>query len=99
MDFWRKQTWDLVGRSWIWFTLSGVLFLLGMAAWIGMGLNLGIDFTGGSLLQYQFPGKIAEGSAAEGEAVGKIRDAADFDFHWHVVPPASHVAGRGTTAQ
>jgi len=77
VDFWRKQTWDLVGRSWIWFTLSGVLFVLGMAAWIGMGLNLGIDFTGGSLLQYQFPGKIAEGSAAEGEAIGKIRSALD----------------------
>ena len=77
MDFWRKQTWDLVGRSWIWFTVSGVLFVLGMTAWIGMGLNLGIDFTGGSLLQYQFPGKIAEGSASEGEAIGKIRGALD----------------------
>ena len=77
MDFWRRQTWDLVGRSWIWFTLSGVLFVLGMIAWIGMGLNLGIDFTGGSLLQYQFQGKIAEGSAAEGEAIAKIRSALD----------------------
>jgi preprotein translocase subunit SecF len=77
VDFWRRQTWDLVGRSWIWFTLSGVLFVLGVAAWIGMGLNLGIDFTGGSLLQYKFAGQIAEGSAAEGEAVGKIRSALD----------------------
>jgi len=77
VDFWRRQTWDLVGRSWMWFTLSGVLFVIGLGCWIAFGLNYGIDFTGGSLLQYEFAQPIAVGAAQEADAVAKVRSALD----------------------
>jgi len=54
VDFFRRQNWDIVGRSWLWFTISGIVIALGMGFWAVQGLNWGIDFTGGSLLRYQF---------------------------------------------
>ncbi|MFP4248114.1 MAG: protein translocase subunit SecF [Armatimonadota bacterium] len=54
MDFFRKQNWDIMKYTWLWFTISGILILSGMGFWAVRGLNWGIDFTGGSLLQYEF---------------------------------------------
>ena len=45
---------DIIGRSKIWFTLSGILVIASVAALLVYGLNLGIDFTGGSLLDVRF---------------------------------------------
>ena len=59
MDFFRRQNWDLVGKSWIWFTLSGVLLAAGIGVWAIKGLNLGIDFTGGGMIRYEFARPIA----------------------------------------
>lgn len=38
----------------IWFTISGILFLASILFWIAWGLKLGIDFTGGSLLEIEY---------------------------------------------
>ena len=54
MDFFRRQNWDIVGRSRLWFTISIVVIAIGMGTWAVRGLNWGIDFTGGTLLRYQF---------------------------------------------
>jgi preprotein translocase subunit SecF len=54
VDFFRRQNWDIIKYTWLWFTISGITMAVGMAAWIGHGLNFGIDFTGGSLLRYKF---------------------------------------------
>jgi len=54
LDFFRKQNWDIIKHTWIWFGLSGIVIAVGMVAWVTRGLNYGIDFTGGSLLRYQF---------------------------------------------
>ena len=51
---------DIVGRSKTWFTFSGAVILAGIAAmllsWnqLGSPLRLGLDFTGGTLLQLEF---------------------------------------------
>ena len=38
----------------IWFILSGTLVIASIVASLFLGLNLGIDFTGGSLLELEF---------------------------------------------
>lgn len=46
---------DFVGRSKLWLTLSALVILVGVAAlFLRGGLNLGIDFRGGTLLQLRF---------------------------------------------
>jgi SecD/SecF fusion protein len=44
----RKITFDFMGKSKYFFTLSGVILLVGALAVGGKGLNLGIDFTSGT---------------------------------------------------
>lgn len=38
----------------IFFTVSGIAFIVSVLLWISLGLNLGIDFTGGSLLEVEY---------------------------------------------
>lgn len=40
---------NIVGRWKLWFAISGVLLLIGVATLATRGLNLGIDFTGGTI--------------------------------------------------
>ncbi len=49
----KKRTWryDFMGASRYFFTMSGVILLIGALAVGGRGLNLGIDFTSGSRIQ------------------------------------------------
>lgn len=70
MDFFRRQNWDIVKHAWLWFTISGVIIAIGMGFWAVGGLNWGIDFTGGSLLRYQFEQPIA---TEEGQDITVIR--------------------------
>ena len=44
---------DIVGRWKTWFAISGVLLLIGIAAVATNGMNLGIDFTGGTVWQVE----------------------------------------------
>lgn len=44
----------IISKSNIWFGFSGLLILLSILSLIMWGLNLGIDFTGGSLLEVKF---------------------------------------------
>jgi SecD/SecF fusion protein len=44
----RRWTFDFMGRSKLFFSLSGVILLIGALAIGGKGLNLGIDFEGGT---------------------------------------------------
>jgi hypothetical protein len=50
---------DIVGRRRWWFALSGVLIVISIVGLFTPGLNLGIDFTGGALLEY--PNRTAVG--------------------------------------
>ncbi|MCD6360343.1 MAG: protein translocase subunit SecF [Armatimonadetes bacterium] len=54
MDFFRRQNWDIIKYTWLWFAISALVIGVGVATWATRGLNYGIDFTGGSLLRYRF---------------------------------------------
>ena len=45
---------DLMSKKWLFFIISGLIILPGMISLALYGLNLGVDFTGGALLEYQF---------------------------------------------
>jgi len=45
---------NVVKKRKIWFAFSGILVVLSLISIIAYGLNLGIDFTGGSLMRLQF---------------------------------------------
>lgn len=44
----------IINKRKIFFTISGLIVLISLLGWITWGLNLGIDFTGGSLLEIEF---------------------------------------------
>lgn len=52
---------DFIGRKRIWFTFSLVIIIVGMFFWITKGLNVGIDFRGGSILDLKFDGVLTTG--------------------------------------
>lgn len=45
---------EIIGKSRLWLGISIVLVLLSLGAIFAKGLNLGIDFTGGSLFEFKF---------------------------------------------
>ena len=45
------KTFDIIGRSKIWLALSGVILVACLGSLAVFGLNFGIDFTGGSVMQ------------------------------------------------
>lgn len=47
---------NIIGHRRIFYALSGLLFLASAAAIAFWGLHLGIDFTGGSLVEVEFSG-------------------------------------------
>jgi len=69
LQFVKKPTIDFMKVKKITFSLSGVLVLLGFIAFFQIGrgsANLGVDFSGGSLLQYQ---------AQQTFSMAEVRDA------------------------
>ncbi len=67
-DIYHERTnFDFIGRSRTWLAVSSVLIIVSLGALVLNGLNLGIEFTGGS--QWQFT--VASGSADAGD----VRDA------------------------
>jgi preprotein translocase subunit SecF len=69
-DFYHERTnFDFTGRAWRWAILSGTLILIALIAMFTRGLNLGIDFEGGTSWQVPVEGKSA--------SVGDVRDVVD----------------------
>ena len=62
----NKTTVDFVGRRKVAFGFSGLLILLSLGSLLFQGLNFGIDFSGGTLVQVRFK---------QAQPLGKIRDA------------------------
>lgn len=50
----KELNFDFIGKSKIWFTGSAITFAVAILAIFTFGLNLGIDFKGGSLLALKF---------------------------------------------
>ena len=75
MDF-RSKNIDLVGKMKLWFALSIAVMVLGL---IGVlmppaGLNLGIDFKGGSQFTYRLPAASRPKGGEETVLLGKINE-------------------------
>jgi SecD/SecF fusion protein len=67
---WQKV--DFLGKRRIWFALSAVIVLVGLGSLGINGLNLGIDFEGGSQVSFQTPQPVSvERVRAEAAKVGK----------------------------
>lgn len=50
---------NVIGRKKIWYVFSLTIILIGLASCLIRGLNLGIDFTGGNIMQLQFEQQVA----------------------------------------
>ncbi len=72
---------DFMKRRYQWFAISGAIILLGVVALGVRGLNLGIDFKGGTQLSFQTPAPVA---------IGKVRGVMTADGHADAV-----IQGRG----
>ncbi len=51
---------DLMSKKWLYFALSTVLIIPGLVSLFLFGLRLGVDFTGGALLEYRFEKDISK---------------------------------------
>ncbi|SHJ72576.1 protein translocase subunit secF [Anaerobranca californiensis DSM 14826] len=49
------MTVKIIERSKLWFALSGIIILIGIISLLTLGLNFGIDFTGGNRIVATFP--------------------------------------------
>jgi SecD/SecF fusion protein len=68
----RWQRVDIVGRRRIWFTIAGVLIGLSILSLVVNGLNLGIDFRGGTQIAFETPQNVPlEDVRAEADAIGR----------------------------
>lgn len=101
-----KTDFDFIGRRYAAFALSGVFLAVSAAALATRGLNYGIDFTGGTLVQVTFPGPKtladvradlagaglpdAEVQSVQGTALGAV--AGTSSFHIRVKGQAISVA-------
>jgi SecD/SecF fusion protein len=56
---------DFVGKMKVWFALSGAVIAIGLGSLVFQGLNLGIDFKGGSQVTFKTP---------QPESVEKVRE-------------------------
>lgn len=75
------KLYNILGMRKIWFIVSGVLVTLSIVASLIYGFNLGIDFTGGSLLQVRY--------TAERPSVQSVNDAlGSVDVHNAVIQPS-----------
>jgi SecD/SecF fusion protein len=77
---WIQQ--DFMGKRRIWFAISGVIAAVALGALVFQGLNLGIDFKGGTQVTFSTPAA---------HAVGDIRSEAAKFGHADAV-----IQGRGT---
>lgn len=56
---------NFIGRRKIWYTISIVVLLAGIISLAVQGLNLGIDFTGGNIIQVRFEERVTSGEVRE----------------------------------
>jgi SecD/SecF fusion protein len=78
----RWLRWDYIGRRRFWFAFSGTLCALSVAAIAFLGLNFGIDFEGGTQINFRTPQptaleEVRSEAAAVGEANAVIQGRGD----------------------
>jgi len=73
LDFFRRTNWDIIGRSKLWFFISLVVIAVGIGSMVVKGMNYGIDFTGGTLMKYQFERPVVDSQHSEFDVIGRTR--------------------------
>ena len=74
MEIFKKQTHiDFIGKRKLAFAFSATLIIIALGSLITRGLNFGLDFTGGTLIEVSYP------SSAELDTVRKVLEGAGFD--------------------
>ena len=68
MHIFKKTNIDFIGKRYIWYSISGMIILLGLISLFVRGLNYGIDFLGGTELVVHF---------AQPIDIGDVRKALD----------------------
>ncbi len=64
---------DIVGKTRFWLGLAGALMVVGLLGIGVRGLNLGLDFTGGTAYRYAFPKTVAETVQEEAKISEQVR--------------------------
>ncbi|MBI5753983.1 protein translocase subunit SecF [Candidatus Peregrinibacteria bacterium] len=91
----ESKHFEFIKSSKIWLAISGTLVGLSIIGFLTLGLNLGIDFQGGSLMQFKFNEPIAKEKIAEAlKEAGKTVNAAPQTA---TTPPSTPVAPSKTT--
>jgi SecD/SecF fusion protein len=72
-DRWKKY--DFIGRTKVWFAISGIFLVVGAISLFAQGLNRGIDFTGGSQFNFTTPTAVSTGSVTSTFSKAGIGDA------------------------
>lgn len=82
----KRKILPIIKNSKIWFSISGVIIAISLVGMVAFGLKLGIDFTGGTLMQLKFENEITQEELKEAlEEIGKelgstkIAEAAEED--------------------
>ena len=81
---------QLAARRKLWYLISAVLLLPGLVSLVVNGLNLGIDFTGGSAWEVQFAeevdvSQIRSVLAAEGRTEAQVQQVGDEGDHRYLI--------------
>ena len=81
MEFFKKRTSiRFMSQRWWALGLSGGLILISIGAILVRGLNLGLDFTGGTLVEVGYPEAVELGSVRQSLAAGGFNDATAQHF-------------------
>jgi len=73
LDFFRRSNFDIIGRSKLWFIISLVVIGAGLISWVSKGMNYGIDFTGGTLMKYEFERSLTDSQHPAASVVAQTR--------------------------
>jgi len=73
LDFFRRSNFDIIGRTKLWFIISLIVIGAGLISWVGKGMNYGIDFTGGTLMKYEFERSLTDSQHSAATVVAQTR--------------------------
>jgi preprotein translocase subunit SecF len=66
---------DFVGRQRLWYTISALILVVSLVSLVTLGLNLGIEFKGGSVFQFKAQGATTEQVRAATTDSGVVHEA------------------------